>query len=150
MRAGMIISRQTAAELYAPPPMLPRPYLPLPKGQVLGMQRRVPSPNPDITRFPQAQFAPATLPGPTVRWKPLKGIPQRERTSFRTIQGNWAQFPNAGVREQVALPVLSGVELGNPASPDARAVLASAALTVLGGAAITYAFVKLAQNLRPG
>lgn len=148
MRAGMIVSRQEAAALYAPPPMLPRPYLPLPPGQVLGMQRNVPSPNPDLMRVPQAQFAPATLPGPTIQWKPLKGIPPAERTSFRTIQGNWAQFPGAGVREQIALPVLSGPELGNPAE-SARSPLVAAAVSILGGAALTYAFVKLAQSLRP-
>lgn len=148
MRAGMIVSRQQAADLYAPPPMLPRPYLPLAPGRVLGMQRNVPSPNPDSIRTPQAQFAPSTLPGPTVRWKPLPGIPADERTSFRTIQGNWAQFPGAGVRAQVALPVLSGPEMGNPAE-SLRSPITAAAVSILGGAALAYAFVKLAQSLRP-
>lgn len=66
---------------YAPPPVFPRPWLPLPAGVYVGSPKGTPSPNPYGINWPKAQFAnPSMLPFSTgvrlANQKPARRKPQ--------------------------------------------------------------------------
>jgi len=79
---------------YAPPPMMPRQWLPVNPGTIVGTPAKFPAPNPFSINFPKAQFANPAYVGSKISFKPLKPIPAKERVGAGPMHWSWAQFGN--------------------------------------------------------
>jgi hypothetical protein len=74
--------------------MLPRQWLPLNPGTIVGTPANVPAPNPFGINWPAAQFANPSFVGSTVKFVPLPSIPVSERVGAGPMHWSWAQFGN--------------------------------------------------------
>lgn len=83
-----------ARDPYAPPPMLPRQWLPLNPGTIVGTPANLPAPNPMGINWPKAQFANPSFVGSTVRLMPQKPVRPSERVGAGPMHWSWAQFGN--------------------------------------------------------
>lgn len=72
--------------------MLPRQWLPLNPGTIVGTPARLPAPNPFGINWPKAQFANPSYVGSKVSFKPLGPIPAAERVGAGPMHWSWAQF----------------------------------------------------------
>lgn len=84
---------------YAPPPMLPRPWLPLPPGTIIGTPSSFPAPNPFGINWPKAQLANPSFVGSRIRYAPVKPVPRSEYThpgDMRWPQRQWAGDTSLG------------------------------------------------------
>lgn len=96
---------------YAPPPMLPRPWLPLAPGTLVGTPPGVPAPNPFGVNWPKSQFANPSFVGSTVRFQPVKPIPVAERKSTGPEHWPWAQLGPATPAQAAALGGFDAIPL---------------------------------------
>lgn len=76
-------------------PSLPRPWLPLDKGTVIGTSTSFPAPNPLSINWPSAQLANPSVVGSSIKFKPLPPVPKRERQTQSGITWPSAQFISA-------------------------------------------------------
>lgn len=97
---------------YAPPPMLPRQWLPLPPGTLVGTPPHATAPNPLSINWPASQFARPRYVAGSVRFVPPKPVPAAERQS--TAPEHWprGQFAGYGALENPALPSGTALALG--------------------------------------
>lgn len=72
--------------------MLPRQWLPLNPGTIVGTPARLPAPNPFGINWPYAQFANPSFVGSKISYKPLGPIPASERVGAGPMHWSWAQF----------------------------------------------------------
>lgn len=106
---------------YAPPPSLPRPWLPLPPGTVIGTPASFPAPNPFSVNWPTAQFANPSVVGSKIRYAPLKPVPRSQYTNPGDM--HWPQ------RQWGALD--ASTVSGSPAALALAAILAIGAFVVI-------------------
>ena len=138
---------------YAPPPMLPRQWLPLNPGTIVGTPASLRAPNPFSINFPKAQFANPSFVGSSIRYVPQKPVPASERVGAGPMHWSWSQFGNGkknlprftGNPKQKPPRVLySGPDLG--ASDDVLPKGGGTLLPFLLGALTLAAFVIVADR----
>lgn len=140
---------------YAPPPMMPRQWLPVNPGTIVGTPARLPAPNPFSINFPKAQFANPAYVGSKIRFKPLHAIPKSERVGAGPMHWSWAQFgkgkanmppfwPHPGQKTKV---LYSGPDMGvTDAALEAPKKAGGALVPFLLGALSIAAFVIIADR----
>ena len=74
--------------------MLPRQWLPLNPGTIVGTPANFPAPNPMGVNWPKAQFANPAFVGSTVRLMPQKPVRPSERVGAGPMHWSWSQFGN--------------------------------------------------------
>ena len=135
--------------------MLPRQYLPLNPGTLVGTPANLPAPNPFLINFPKAQFANPAFVGSRVAFKPLTAIPQNERVGAGPMHWSWAQFGNGkknmppfrGHPGQKTRVLYSGFGVGEPdVAPEVVKKAGGLLVPFLVGALTLAAFVIVADR----
>jgi hypothetical protein len=133
--------------------MLPRQWLPLNPGTIVGTPANLPAPNPFSVNWPKAQFSNPSYVGSKVAFKPLTAIPAKERVGAGPMHWSWAQFGNGkqtlprfapNAQQKPPRVLYSGPDLG--AAEDAVPKSGGSLLPFLMGALTLAAFVIVADR----